>query len=74
MWNTDVEIFQKMKEGLDEADQLIIGLGLDDEIITFLSNTNSGKATLQDLNDKVLSWLRNEKLEQKIRISFVKTK
>ena len=49
-------------------------LGLDDEIIAFLQNTNSGRATLQDLNDKVLAWIRDEQLERKIRISFVKAK
>ena len=49
-------------------------LGLDDEIITFLQNTNTGRATLQDLNDKVLDWIRDEQLEKKLRISFVKVK
>ena len=32
------------------------------------------KATLHDLNDKVLAWIRNEHLEKKIRISFMKAK
>ena len=74
VWELNVKNFEKMSEGLDDADQLIIGLGLDDEIIVFLQNTNSGRATLQDLNDKVLTWIRNEELEPKIRISFVKTR
>lgn len=73
-WDLDVERYQTLHNGLDEADHLIMGLGLDDEIITFLQNTNSGRATLQDLNDKVLAWLRTEQLERKIRISFVKAK
>lgn len=74
VWELNVKNFEKMSEGLDDADQLIIGLGLDDEIIVFLQNTNSGRATLQDLNDKVLTWIRKEELEPKIRISFVKTR
>lgn len=74
VWELNVKNFEKMSEGLDDADQLIISLGLDDEIIVFLQNTNLGRATLQDLNDKVLTWIRNEELEEKIRISFVKTK
>ena len=73
-WNTDIKIFIKMREGLDDAEQLIISLGLDDDIVAFLKSTNSGRATLQDLNDKVLAWIRYERLESKIRISFVKTK
>lgn len=73
-WELDVKKYKTMKAGLDDANQLIISLGLDDEIICFLQNTNLGKATLFDLNDKVLAWIRDEKLEKKIRISFVKSK
>lgn len=73
-WDLDVERYQAMHNGLNEADHLIMELGLDDEIITFLQNTNSGRATLQDLNDKVLAWIRDEQLEGKIIISFVKAK
>lgn len=73
-WDLDVERYQTMHNGLNEADNLIMELELDDEIITFLQNTNSGRATLQDLNDKVLAWIRDEQLERKIRISFVKAK
>lgn len=74
VWSLDVRNFEKMSEGLDDADRLIIGLGLDDEIIVFLQRTNLGRATLQDLNDKVLTWIRKEELEQKIRISFAKNR
>ena len=61
-----------MLQGIASAEQLIQKLGLDDEIILFLQYTNAGKATLLDLNDKVLNWIRSEKLENKIRISFVR--
>ncbi len=71
-WDTDVKKYQTMNTGLNEADQLIASLGLDDGIISFLQNTNAGRATLKDLDDKVLAWIRDEQLESKIRISFVK--
>lgn len=71
-WELDVKRFRTMSSGLDDAEQLIERLGLDDNIITFLQKTNFGKATLRDLNDKVLAWIRDENLEGKIRISFVK--
>ena len=61
-----------MNDGIKDAEKIIAKLGLDDEIITFLANTNSGKATLNDLSDKVLNWIKSEKLEGKIRVSFVK--
>ena len=73
-WNVDIKKYQIMSAGLSEADQLITSLGLDTEIIAFLRNTNAGKATLKDLDDKVLAWIRNEQLENKIQISFVKRK
>ena len=71
-WEPVLSQFQLMTKGVQEADQLILRLGLDTEIIQFLQSTNSGRATLKNLNDKVLEWLRNENLEGKIRISFVK--
>lgn len=71
-WEIGVKRFCNMMQGIDDADQLIRKLGLDDEIIHFLQNTNAGKATLKDLNDKVLNWIRCEKLEDKIRISFMR--
>lgn len=71
-WDIDIKKFQTMRTGISDADQLIASLGIDSEIITFLQNTNAGKATLRDLDDKVLAWIRDEQLESKIRISFVK--
>ena len=68
----DDDRFKNMLQGIASAEQLIQKLGLDDEIILFLQNTNAGKASLLDLNDKVLNWIRSEKLENKIRVSFVR--
>lgn len=71
-WEVGVSRLQTMMKGMEDADQLIQKLGLDDDIILFLQNTNAGKATLKDLNSKVLTWIRDEKLESKICISFIK--
>ena len=71
-WDVGIDRFKNMLQGIASAEQLIQKLGLDDEIILFLQNTNAGKATLLDLNDKVLNWIRSEKLENKIRVSFVR--
>lgn len=71
-WDVGVNRLQNMMLGIRSAEQLIQKLGLDDEIILFLQNTNAGKATLKDLNGKVLNWIRGEGLESKIRISFVR--
>lgn len=69
-WNPDIEVFQRMIEGLESADQLISNLGLNQEIISFLHKINQGKATLPDLSDDVLEWIKKESLEAKIKISF----
>lgn len=71
-WELGTSQYVTMMNGLNDAEKLIVRLGLDDEIVSFLQNTNTGKATLIDLNEKVLKWIRDEKLEGKIRISFVR--
>lgn len=71
-WELGVGRYQVMISGLAEAKQLIVKLGLDDDIVRFLQNTNAGKATLKDLNEKVLKWIQSENLDGKIRISFIK--
>lgn len=73
-WNLGETNYKTLIAGLDSAELLITGLGLDDEIILFLKKTNSNKATLEDLNEKVLKWIKEENLEKKTRISFVKTR
>ncbi len=73
-WEVGVGRLQTMMKGIENAEQLIQKLGLDDEIILFLQNTNAGRATLKDLNDKVLAWIRDENLDNKIRISFMARK
>lgn len=71
-WECSIKTYKTMFEGIGDAELLIDKLGLDDEIIEFLQKTNSGTATLKNMNDKVLNWLRNENMENKIRISFIR--
>lgn len=73
-WNLGEANYETLIAGIDSAELLIKGLGLEDEIILFLKKTNSNKATLEDLNEKVLKWIKEENLEKKIRISFIKTR
>lgn len=70
-WNANINDLQTMKNNLEDAESLISGLGLDSEIIAFLQKMNSGKATVVDLDDKVLNWLRTESLDKKVKLSFV---
>ena len=72
-WTANVSDLKVMSKSLSDANTLIEGLGLDQQIIGFLKKMNSGKATLADVDDKVMDWLRTEALEKRVRISFFTT-
>lgn len=69
-WTTDINEFQAMNSSLQNANILISSLGLDAEIITFLQKMNSGKASVVDLDEKVMGWLKKEELDKKVKLSF----
>ena len=70
VWTTSIGDFKKMAHNLSEAKTLIIGLGLDPQIIAFLQKMNNGKATVMDLDDNVLRWLKEESLDKRVKLSF----
>lgn len=69
-WTTSIGDFKTMNNRLSDANTLIAGLGLDQPIIDFLQKMNSGKATIADLDEKVLNWLKTEALDKRVRLSF----
>lgn len=69
-WTTDIDNFKIMSYNLSDANKLIGGLGLDQQIIDFLQKMNSGKATVMDLDEKVLNWLKEESLDRRVKLSF----
>ena len=71
VWTTSIGDFKRMEQSLSDAKSLIEGLGLDQEIIMFLQKMNNGKATLIDLNDNVLYWLKKESLDKRVKLSFM---
>ena len=72
-WNTSIENYNYLKQGIAEADKILEDLDLDEdsEILAFLKLVSEGKATLCDLTDEILVWLKSEKLEQRISIKFI---
>ena len=70
-WTTSINNFKTMDHSLSEAKTLINGLGLDPQIIAFLQKMNNGKATVMDLDDNVLRWLKEESLDKRVRLSFM---
>ena len=70
-WTTSIGDFKTMNRSLLEAETLINGLGLDQQIIAFLQKMNNGKATVMDLDDNILCWLKGESLDKRVKLSFM---
>lgn len=71
-WTSDIEKLKVLCNSLSEANTIIQGLKLDNDVITFLRKITTGKATMEDLNENVMNWLNNEHLHSKIKLSFAK--
>lgn len=71
-WNTSVENYNNLKQGLNEARQIFseIGLGEDSSIMMFLKNVSAGSATIMDLTDEIILWIKENNLEKKMFIRF----
>lgn len=70
-WTVDLSILDSLKKAIENADTLITSLNMDQEIVLFLTKMTSGKATVADLNEKVLIWIKQEGVESKIKLSFL---
>ena len=71
-WNTSSDTYVLMKQGLDEANLILKSLNLDDdsEVLAFLRLVGEGNATIKNLTDEILAWLKKEGIEDKLSISF----
>lgn len=70
-WTMSIGDYKTMEKSLQDAKVLINKLGLDQKIIEFLQKMNSGKATVMELDDNVLRWLKEESLEERVKLSFI---
>lgn len=71
IWTMEISNFKAMDKSLSEAKTLIDRLGLNQQIKAFLQKMNEGKATVSDLDDNVLRWLKGESLDQRVKLSFI---
>lgn len=69
-WNSVVENYNSLKQGMDEAEGLLKELGLDEDspILAFLKLVSEGNATILDLTEDILKWIREENLAGKMHI------
>lgn len=59
-----------LSEGLSEAKEIIVSLGLNEEVVVFLEKVGKGSATIYDLTQPVLEWINRENMAYKLAISF----
>lgn len=71
-WNTTVDSYNYLKQGIAEADKIFKDLDLDEdsEILAFLKLVSEGKATILNLTDEILEWLKQENIANKIFLKF----
>ena len=71
-WNTAIGNYNYLKQGLAEADQILDDLDLDEdsEVLAFLKLVSAGNATILDLTDEILEWIKAENLGDKMFINF----
>lgn len=66
----DLLHLKTLNAALSNANIIIKRLGLDQEITAFLTKVSAQTATLGDLTDGILDWIRKESLSDKIMVSF----
>lgn len=67
-WESDIQKYQQVKKGLDDAQNLIDNLNLNDDVIIFLKKISKKQATITDLTPEIMDWIYKENLEKKIKI------
>lgn len=67
-WESDIQKYQQMKKGLDDAQNLIANLNLNDDVVVFLKKISTKRATITDLTPEIIDWIYKENLEKKIKI------
>lgn len=60
-----------LAEGMAEGDKILQGLGLNDEIMSFLDKVSEGQARITDLSDSIITWIHKEGLINKFTIDLL---
>lgn len=64
------QMLRNFIEDIDYADSKIKRLNLNPEIEDFIVKVTKGTARFSDLNDNILNWIHNNKIENKLAIYF----
>ncbi len=71
-WSKTADNYKTMQKGLEEAEKILADLDLDEnlEVLTFLRLVSMGKATMANLTEEILAWIKSEGLEGRMHIRF----
>ena len=72
IWNATIDNYHYLEQGLAEANQILDDLDIErnSDILSFLKLVSDGNATIKNLTDEILAWIRAENLEDKMFIKF----
>lgn len=68
--NRDVNKVVTMMRSIEKANLIIEKLDLNDNILIFLRKVIQRRACIDDLTEEVITWIKKEKLENRIKITF----
>lgn len=68
--NKDVNKVVTMMRSIEKANLIIEKLDLNDNILIFLRKLIQRRASIDDLTEEVITWIKKEKLENRIKITF----
>lgn len=69
-WPIDKTKLKRLKKALSDVDEITETLNIGEEAQSFLEKVNKGEASLIDLSPSVLTWLKENDLERKMKLSF----
>ena len=65
----ETDEFSKILKALNETEQISRSIG-SEEVQKFLKKINKDKATISDLNEEIMNWIKENQLENRLKISF----
>lgn len=71
-WSKTADNYRFLNAGLADAEKILKDLDLDEDsdILAFLKLVSERKATIRNLTDEILAWIKAENLEDKMHIEF----
>ncbi len=69
-WPTDEKVTNEFDEAALRAKEILSQMKFDDDIANFLRKVKDRNASLLDLNDSIIAWIRKENLSSNIMLSI----